>query len=123
MKHLLTAIACCLAMGASAQVVDTTYYGNEVQINLNMSELSSTITQLQSDVSQLNGGQATSNQSSSSGAIIQYAFCRTINSSSNGQVSFLINCVNDSIAAGWSPFGAAQFSGAHAAQVIVKYAD
>ena len=59
MKHLLTAIACCIAMGASAQVVDTTYYGNEVQINLNMSELSSTINQLQYDVSQLNGGQTT----------------------------------------------------------------
>jgi hypothetical protein len=59
MKHLLTTIACYLAVAGSAQVVDTTYYGNEVQINLNMSELSSTINQLQYDVSQLNGVQTT----------------------------------------------------------------
>ena len=123
MKHLLTAIACCLAVAGSAQVVDTTYYGNEVQINLNMSELSSTINQLQSDVSQLNGGQTSSNQASNSGTIIQYAFCRTINNNSNSQASFLMTCVNDSIAEGWNPLGAAVFSGSHAAQVIVKYAD
>ena len=110
-------------MAASAQVVDTTYYGNEVQINLNMSELSSTINQLQSDVSQLNGGQTTSNQASSSGVIIQYDLCRISIQDHNTQSNYIINCVNDSIAQGWSPFGSIEIDGYDALQVIVKYSE
>ena len=128
MKHLLTAIACCLAVAGSAQVVDTTYYGNEVQINLNMSELSSTITQLQSDVSQLNGGQNTSNQTASTGVIIQYDLCHlftnnTSEGTHNQHVAYIINCVNDSIQEGWSPVGGITVDAHSAFQVIVKYSE
>ena len=128
MKHLLTAIACCLAVAGSAQVVDTTYYGNEVQINLNMSELSSTINQLQSDVSQLNGGQTSSNQASSTGVIIQYDLCHLYNDDNslpqhNAHVAHIINCVNDSLVQGWSPLGSMTSDGRSAYQVIVKYSE
>ena len=128
MKHLLTAIACCLAMGASAQVVDTTYYGNEVQINLNLPELSSAIDQLQADVSQLNGGQTTSNQASSTGVIIQYDLCHkylyAINEGAHDtHVAHVINCVNDSISQGWSPLGSMTMGNNSSFQVIVKYSE
>ena len=129
MKHLLTTIACYLAVAGSAQVVDTTYYGNEVQINLNMSELSGTINQLQSDVSQLNGGQTTSNQASSTGVIIQYDLCHHHYASSstetqhNNHVANIINCVNDSIVQGWNPLGSMTRDGRSAFQVIVKYSE
>jgi len=124
MKHLLTIIASCLAVFGSAQVVDTTYNGNEVQINLNFSELSSTISQLESDVSQLNEGQTTTNSSSNTGVIIEYALC-FISSSTDPyiQADYLIECVNDSITAGWSPFGGPVLDHADAWQVIVKYSE
>ena len=94
-----------------------------------MSELSSTINQLQSDVSQLNGGQATVNGSlSSNGSIVQYAVCFQSHAYEpsyhfSGGVASLVDCVNYSIANGWVPLGGFHDYAQAWAQSLVKYSE
>ena len=111
MKRLLACLVLCASLTASAQDDNCTV--------LSIQELSSAYQDLNASIDSI----LVSLQSFNERVIVEYCLCT---SGGSGYSSNLTQCVNDSIAAGWSPYGGTGAAGGGVGyhhQALVKYAD
>ena len=110
MKRLLACLALCTSLSASAQDDNCTVLG--------VQELSLAYQSIEASVDSI----VLSLQSLSDRLIVDYCICY----SGGSFTTDLAQCVNDSIATGWSPFGGVGGGGGgvgYYIQPLVKYAD
>ena len=110
MKRFLACLALCASLSASAQDDNCTVLPVQ-ELSLAYQDLNASIDSIMVSLQSLNDK-----------VIVEYCVCT---SCCNDWYTRIQECVNDSIAGGWSPIGSASTSGSYnrTVQALVKYAD
>jgi hypothetical protein len=111
MKRLLACLALCASLSSTAQDDNCTVLGVQ-ELSLAYQDLNASIDSIMVSLQSLNDR-----------VVVEYSFCKAGGSQFDQN---LIQCVNDSLAAGWSLYGGTGGGGGGVGiylQALVKYAD